>query len=471
MFGSTVLNYMDRQTITLVESQVREAFAIPDFAGFGWVIAAFSMTYALFQVPAGFLVDRWNLRWTYAAAVAWWSLAAMATAVVPTLGWLFVCRALLGVGESFNWPCALRVTASILPPKDRSLGNGIFNSGAAVGAVLTPIVVTYLRPRLGWRTTFQVIGALGFVWVAAWMLLVRGQPSRMLLSTQDTTNDEIRGGEPTTQSLSLRAKFAFAAIGLASIGSACLAVRFGPAAIWVGIALLMLGTLAVAACLPRRDLGDSTWATSLHDVARLKKFWILVVVSIAINIPWHFLVTWLPSFFKNDRHLGQSAAGYLTAATFLAADAGNLGGGFSSRWLAGKGIPVARARITVMALCILLILAGPALAMARSDAVVVILIAVMATGTAAFMANYFSFTQEVSSRHTGLVAGYLGGLGNLFVAAYSPFAGALRDWTKSFTMNFLIVGLAPIVGITVLVLGWGQPETTEKARLPELDDF
>ena len=113
-------------------------------------------------------------------------------------------------------------------------------------------------------------------------------------------------------------------------------------------------------------------------------------------------------------------------------------------------------RMTVMCLCMILILAGPALAMPQGDISVIVLLCLMAAGTAAFMANYFSFTQEVSSRHTGLVAGYLGGLGNLFVAAYLPFAGALRDWTGSFTANFVIVGLAPLVGITVLVLGWGH---------------
>ena len=280
MFGSTVLNYMDRQTITLVEGQVREAFAIPDFAGFGWVVAAFSMTYALFQVPAGFLVDRWDLRWSYAAAVAWWSLAAMATAIVPTLGWLFVCRALLGVGESFNWPCALRVTARILPPKDRSLGNGIFNSGAAVGAVLTPLVVTNLAPRLGWRPTFLVIGSLGFVWVAVWLFLVSGPRSQML-ARHEAGDGEHPEGPAQSSRLTSAAKSAFAAVGAASIGSACLAWRFGLAAVWVGIALAMLGTLAVAACFPRHELGASSWATSLHEVSRLKRFWILVVVSIS----------------------------------------------------------------------------------------------------------------------------------------------------------------------------------------------
>jgi MFS transporter, ACS family, hexuronate transporter len=140
---------------------------------------------------------------------------------------------------------------------------------------------------------------------------------------------------------------------------------------------------------------------------------------------------------------------------------GNLGGGLLSRWLSAWGITVVRARMAVMSLCMLLILAGPALSMAQSNLSVIVLLAIMATGTAAFMANYFSFTQDVSSRHTGLVVGYLGGLGNLFVAAYLPFAGMLRDRTHSFTANFVIVGLAPLVGIAALLLGWGHEKVDE----------
>ena len=455
MFASTVLNYMDRQTITLVEPQIREAFSIPSFTAFGWVFAAFSMTYALFQVPAGYLVDRFDLRWTYAAAVAWWSLAAIATAVVPTLGWLFACRALLGVGESFNWPCALRVTARILPPKARSLGNGIFNSGAAVGAVLTPIVVTFLSPRLGWRGTFLVIGSLGFVWVGVWIFLVRGPRSGMLTRQATTRADE--STEPRGWSLlSPRAGVAFAAVGIGAIASAVLALRFGAAAVWLGIALAMLGPLAIAGILPRHELGALGWATSLHEIARLRRFWILVAVSISINICWHSLINWIPTYLRNDRHLSQSTSGYLTAATFLAADLGNLAGGLLSLWLASCGINVVRARMTVMSLCMIPILSGIGLSAPQGDISVIVLLAVMAAGTAAFMANYFSFTQEVSPRHTGLVAGYLGGLGNLFVAAYLPFAGALRDRTGSLIASFVIVGLAPLVGIALLILGWGK---------------
>src|SRR5208337_301368 len=87
-------------------------------------------------------------------------------AFAPSLGLLMTFRALLGMGESFDWPCALRVTAGVLPPSDRSLGNGIFNSGAAIGAVLTPLIVTPLAVRMGWRYPFVILGFGGLVWVA-----------------------------------------------------------------------------------------------------------------------------------------------------------------------------------------------------------------------------------------------------------------------------------------------------------------
>jgi MFS transporter, ACS family, hexuronate transporter len=453
MFASTVLNYMDRQTITLVERQIRETFFIPTFAEFGWILATFSMTYALFQVPAGYLVDRWDLRWTFAAAVAWWSLAAVATAAVPTLGWLFVCRALLGVGESFNWPCALRVTARVLPPKDRSLGNGIFNSGAAVGGVLTPIVVDFLRPSMGWRGTFLVIGSLGFIWVAVWIFLVRGPRSETLAGEGPGQAGEL-SKFGSWSLLSPPAGMAFAVVAIVAIASAVLGFRYGLVTVWIGIALAMLGPLAVAGVFPRGDLGGLGWATSLHEIARLRRFWILVVVSISINICWHFLVNWIPTYLQRDRLLTGTTTSYLTAATFLAADLGNLGGGLLSRGLVARGISVVRARMTAMSLCMILILAGTGLSVSQGDISVVVLLCVMAAGTTAFMANYFAFTQDVSPRHTGLVVGYLGGLGNLFVAAYQPFAGALRDWTGSFVANFVIVGVAPLVGIAVLIIGW-----------------
>jgi ACS family hexuronate transporter-like MFS transporter len=454
MFASTVLNYMDRQTIAQVSGQIRETFGVVGYEDFGWVLSAFIMTYALFQVPAGFLVDRWDLRWSYAAAVTWWSLAAVATAFVPNLGWLIICRALLGIGESFNWPCALRVTARVLPPSDRGLGNGIFNSGAAVGAVITPLVVAFLTPKFGWRTTFGVIGSAGFVWVLAWLFLVQGAERRLLAKPE---REESRTGE--RQPLSGMARIAFGGVIVAALALGLSAIWYGPSAIWLGIAMVMLGPLLVSLVLPLDQLPATGWAASLGEVVRHRRFWILVVVSVSINICWHFLINWIPTYLKVERGLNEETGNYLSAVTFLAADVGNIAGGWASRRLVAYGMSVVRARQTVMSVCTLMILVGPGVWFRQSDISAMLLLSIMAAGTAAFMANYFAFTQDVSSRNTGLIVGYLGGLGNLFVARFQPFFGSIKDHTGSFTLNFLIVALASVVGLACLLWGWDDRET------------
>jgi MFS transporter, ACS family, hexuronate transporter len=459
MFASTVLNYMDRQTISLVKEQIATDFAIKADVDFGWVLAAFSMTYALFQVPAGYLVDRWDLRWSYAAAVAWWSLAAMATAVVPGLGMLIVCRAMLGVGESFNWPCALRVTARVLPPSDRSLGNGIFNSGAAVGAVVTPIIVTTLTALWGWRTAFVLVGSLGFVWVLIWLALVQG-PERQLLERDDrsaTTKARADGG---SRRLSLVASIAFGSVLILAVAVSLSAFWLGLSFVWSGIALAILGPLAVAALLPADKLEGAEWAASLGEMVRLRRFWVMIVVAVSINICWHFLVNWIPTVLKEQRGLTFMTGNFLSAVPFLAADAGNLGGGWFSRRLAARGLTPVRARQIVMAICTVPIVAGTLVGRAPDNITAVVLLSVMAAGTAAFMANYFTFAQEVSSRHTGLVVGYLGGVGNLFVAGFQPFAGKVKDVTGSFSLIFLLIGFAPLVGLAALLWGWRDRQET-----------
>ncbi len=111
-----------------------------------------------------------------------------------------------------------------------------------------------------------------------------------------------------------------------------------------------------------------------------------------------------------------------------------------------------------------MITAGALVGSVSNDALVFVLIAIMAMGTAAFMANYFAFIQDVSPRYTGLIAGILGGLGNLFAAGFHPVVGWAKDTTGSFGILFVVVGLIPYVGLAALVLGWGtQPEDLESS--------
>ncbi len=179
------------------------------------------------------------------------------------------------------------------------------------------------------------------------------------------------------------------------------------------------------------------------------------MVSVTINICWHFLVNWIPTYLKQERGMEFQAGNYLSTIPFLAADAGNLFGGWSSRRLAASGRTAVRSRLLVMIGATPMIMVGLGIGLARNVPTAVLFLSVIAAGTAAFMANYFSFTQEASSRHTGLVVGYLGAMGNLFAGGFQPFAGAVKDLTGSYTLVFAIIGLAPLIGLAALTWGWG----------------
>ncbi len=239
--------------------------------------------------------------------------------------------------------------------------------------------------------------------------------------------------------------------------------------VWFGIALMMIGSMVVALLLPLSDLERSGWAGRLGEIVRLRRFWILVVVSVSINVCWHFLVSWLPTYLQTDRKMSYLAGGLLSALPFLMADAGNLGGGALSRWLASRGVEPTRARLRVMTVCAVLVSCGAWVGGIRSDAVTIVLLGLMALGAAAYMANYFSFCQEVSGRHTGLIVGYLGGLGNLLAAGFNPIAGRVKDQVGSFGPVFVMVGLVPFLGLALLSLAWGLPKA-ERPSEPPLGD-
>jgi len=171
LFLATVLNYLDRQVLALTAEQVIAEFQLSK-EDFGRVISAFRYAYAVFQILGGWLVDARGPVGVFPAAVGIWSLAGILTALASSIRSLSMLRAMLGIGESFNWPCALKVTQRLLPPRDRALANGIFNSGAAAGAIIAPLIVTIVTLHFGWRSAFVVTGMLGVLWILAWFWLI-----------------------------------------------------------------------------------------------------------------------------------------------------------------------------------------------------------------------------------------------------------------------------------------------------------
>ena len=166
LFLATMINYMDRQTMQVTSSHLIRQFFNGKERGYGEVESAFQYAFALSQILAGFLVDRFNVRWFYLGALLVWSAAGLFTGLVTTIEALILCRVVLGMAEAFNWPCAVSVVRRVMPLEARSMANGIFHSGASIGAAVTPILAWMIIGPGGenWQKLFIVVGGAGGVW-------------------------------------------------------------------------------------------------------------------------------------------------------------------------------------------------------------------------------------------------------------------------------------------------------------------
>ncbi|MEO7319448.1 MAG: MFS transporter, partial [Chthoniobacteraceae bacterium] len=135
---------------------------------FGWAFAAGSLVF-------GFLADRWRVYLLYPAVLACWSLMGVASGLTHGFTALLVCRTLLGFFEAGHWPCALKTTFALLTDKDRTMGNSVLQSGASIGAVITPQIMKMLMTSQegSWRIAFIVVGATGLLWIALWFICLR----------------------------------------------------------------------------------------------------------------------------------------------------------------------------------------------------------------------------------------------------------------------------------------------------------
>ena len=189
LFFATTVNYLDRQVLSLLQPYLAEKFkwTNTDYAN---ITAVFQFVYAFSMLFVGRIIDRLGTKKGYIWAIVIWSLAAIihalaipigetittffgwlgiATFSVSVLGFMF-SRTLLAIGESGNFPAAIKATAEYFPKKERSFATGIFNSGANVGAILAPLTVPWIRINWGWEVAFIIMGGFGFLWLIFWLI-------------------------------------------------------------------------------------------------------------------------------------------------------------------------------------------------------------------------------------------------------------------------------------------------------------
>lgn len=175
LFFATTINYIDRQVLGLLHETIARQLGWSE-SDYGWIIAAFQTAYAVMMPVAGRIIDQIGPKLGYAFAVIVWSIAAMSHALARNAVQFGMARFGLGLGESANFPAAIRTVADWFPQQERALATGLFNSGANVGAVVAPLAVPWITVHFGWRWAFVFTGGLVAIWLVLWFTGYRRSP-------------------------------------------------------------------------------------------------------------------------------------------------------------------------------------------------------------------------------------------------------------------------------------------------------
>jgi ACS family hexuronate transporter-like MFS transporter len=405
---ATVINYMDRIALNQMSKEIMAAFGLSN-SQYSQLESVFSIAFAIGIFCTGVVVDRVSVRWVYPLMVLGWSAAGVLTGFAGSFWMLLTARFMLGLFESGNWPCALRTTRTVLPPEERALGNSLFGSGTALGAVITPMLV-YAILRWAeangmsdtWRVPFRVIGSLGIIWITLWFLTV---PGRMLNPTDAT------GAPPAPQG----------------------AVRF-------------------------------------IDVFRDRRFLVLLTITITVNITWHGYRAWLALYLQNQRGYTREAMSNFMTVYYLVADIGTWTVGFATLILYRLGMRLHLTRVLLFTGCAALASCTVAVPFLADGWPLYAGILVVGFGSLGLFPTYFALSQELSSKHQGKVTGTLGASAHLSLAAMYQIEGLICDATRSYEWVLGGVGLFPLLALGMILWlwsPWAEPPPSPQSPTPE----
>ena len=407
LFFATTVNYVDRQVLGILSKDLKTAIGWTE-VDYGNIVAAFNAAYAFGLLLAGRLMDRIGTRIGYAAAIVWWSLAAMAHALARTPFGFGVARAALGVGEAGNFPAAIKTVAEWFPKKERAFATGLFNAGSNVGAIVAPLTVPWIATHLGWRWAFILTGAIGFLWLVFWLPIYRRPEQHPKVSQAEL--DHIQSDPPDPPAMKVP---------------------------WVSL-------------IPHRQTSAFAIGKYLTDPV------------------WWFYLYWIPNFFRDNHKLDLTTIGPPLIAIYLIADIGSIGGGWLSSTFIKRGWSINRSRKTAMLICALMVTPIIFAANVKNLWVAVALIGIAAAAHQGWSCNLFTTTSDMFPRQAvGSVVGIGGMAGALGGATMAVATGYILQSTgQNYSIIFTIAGTLYLVALLVIHLLAPNLEPVEDVERP-----
>ena len=401
LFFATTINYIDRQVIGLLKPtlEVEFGWSEKDYAN---IVMAFTAAYALGLLVFGRIIDKIGTKMGFSISIVFWSIAACLHGVVKTTFGFGIARAALGLGESGNFPAAIKTVAEWFPKKERALATGIFNSGANIGAVFAPILVPTILALYGWQEAFIITGAIGFVWLIFWLYYYEIPTRHKKVTEAELAHIHSDNEEDTSNEKPI------------------------------------------------------TWGT----LFRVRQTYVFIAGKLLTDPIWWFFLFWLPSYFSTSFNLDLKKPGWPLVIIYMATSIGSIGGGYLSSYFIQKGWPVYKARKTAMfifALCVLPIMSAK---YATNMWVAVALISIAAAAHQAWSANIFTVASDMFPKRAissvvgiGGMAGSLGGvLFPIFVGYILETYRQLGDSTAGYNIIFFVCGLMYMVAWAIMHL-------------------
>ena len=390
LFFATTINYIDRQVFAILAPQLQTEIGWTEIE-YGYIVTAFQLSYAIGLLLVGKLIDFLGTKKGFILSIIVWSLAAMSHALARTPIGFSMARLALGIGESGNFPAAIKTISEWFPRKERALATGIFNSGSNIGAIVAPMLVPIIALNFGWQTAFIITGFLGFIWLFFWLRLMN--------------RPEEHSGVNSAE-------------------------------------------LAMIKADREENLEKPT---SIWKIIRTRKVWAIAIGKFMTDPIWWFFLYWLPKFLHTTYGLKLDKIGLPLIAAYLIADVGSIGGGWLSSHFLKIGWSINAARKTTLLICAILVI--PIYWASGIDDLwpAVILIGLGMAAHTGWSANMYTLaTDFFPKKDIGTVVGFIGMAGAVGGMLMASATGHLLEATGSYKILFVIA--ASMYGIALVII-------------------
>ena len=395
LFFLSAINYLDRQTLSVLSKTLRETLGFSPVE-YSYVVTGFLVAFALGYLFCGRVIDRMGVRLAVIVALSAWSLAGMAHAFATSWMALLLCRFALGLGESFNAPCGVKALAEWAPKRERGLSIALFSNGNMFGAIIAPPLVSFIAVRFGWQWAFLVTGGIGFVYLIFWCIYYESPEKQSRLAPAER-------------------EYILAERSAPDVGSAA----------------------------------KISFVQALRHPAMLG-FFISRLLTDSISFFFSF---WLPEYLQSARGFSLAMIGIFAWMPFLASDIGGPGGGALSDWFVRRGWKpaVARRRVMLVAACLM---PCSLLAVHVSSAYLALaLIGVILAAQACWMANQLTLLSETFPReHVGTYLS-LSAVGGAIGGIISTLAAGRVIQSVGYVPVFTVLGFLHFAAFAAIVRG------------------